>query len=486
MAPKVDRPPAPPPRRGRVLAGIAAVGLAGLGFGGWHLYQQHAVAVAAVPAFTSLAAARADLVDELTSRSQAARSLLHPAAGLGSLTRLLHANGYYNEALAGYDALRRLEPGEARWPHLEASILTEFGRLEEALPLREQAIRLAPGYLPARLRLGDVLLKLNRPADAARAYTDALALEEGNGYAHLGLARCALAAKDWAQAAAQLRLALQRHPDFVGALSLTISVAEHLGDQATAAAAREAVGGREFSDLPDEWLDGLMDDCFDAYRLSVAAAVAAAAGDLDRAATRLGRAIELAPNTGSYRRQYAQLLTRQGNPAGAKTQLEKAVAVSPDDSDSWLLLVQNLAAAGDAAAAERTLGQALLACPQSPSLHLERARLLNRAGRAAEAVAEYRESCRLRPNEPAPFVELATVYFANGRPADAKGALRDALQKQPDHPIALATLALIAINEGDDATARQCWGRLRLSAAPEPVLNSVRQGYAQRFGRTLD
>jgi predicted Zn-dependent protease len=467
------------------VAGAVILLVTALAVLGWRVASRRAIATASIPPPPALPASRADLLDELNARERAARRFLHPAAGLARLARLYHANGYYNEAMSCYAGLRRLEPREARWPHLQASILTEFGRLEEALPLREQTIDLAPQYLPARLRLGDVLLKLNRVTDATHAYEQALALEPSDAYARLGLARCALAAKDWPRAAGQLRLALQSHPDFVGALSLLATVSERLGDQAAATAARGAVGSREFSDLPDAWLDSLMDDCFDAYRLSVASAVAGAAGDVDKAAQRLQRAIELAPNAGAYRRQYAQLLTRQGNTGEARTQLTKAVAATPDDADSWLLLVQNLSG-DDPAAAERTLLAGLAACPQSPSLHLERARLLNRAGRGPEAIAEYRESCRLRPNEPAPFVELATVLFANQRVGEAKAALLAALEKQPDHPIALATLALVAISEGDAATATAWWNRLRPASAPPQVLNSVRQSYAQRFGRNLD
>ena len=448
------------------------------------LAQRHALAVANIPPPPTLPAERANLLDEQTARDRAARSFLRPATGLAALSRLYHANGFYSEALQCYDGLRRLEPREARWPHLESSILAEFGRLEEALPLRERTIALAPHYLPAWLLLGDVQLKLNRGAEATQAYDRALALDSGDGYARLGLARCALARGDWAKAEEQLRLALQSHPDFVGALSLLVTVSEHQGEQA--AAARRTISGREFSDLPDAWLDALMDDCFDAYRLSVASAIASASGDLDRAAQRLDRAIALDPNAGSYRRQEAQLLTRQGNVTLARSQLEQAVRFTPDDADSWLLLVQNLAGTGDAAGAESTLLRGLALCPQSPSLHLERARQFNRAGHAVEAIAEYRESCRLRPNEPAPFVELANVLFANQHMPEAKAVLLEALQKQSDNPVTLATLALVAVSEGDAAGAAQWWSRLLQVNAPTQVLDSVRQGYAQRFGRNLD
>jgi len=54
--------------------------------------------------------------------------------GLIALSRLYHANGFFNEALQCYAGLQRLQLGEARWLHLKASILAGFGRLDEACP----------------------------------------------------------------------------------------------------------------------------------------------------------------------------------------------------------------------------------------------------------------------------------------------------------------------------------------------------------------
>jgi tetratricopeptide (TPR) repeat protein len=464
--------------------GVAAVLVAG---GSWfaytHVVRQRVIA-AALPAFpaglgTELTAALADAETE-------ALSWRHGPAGLAQLAALYHANGHYPEAIACYEALLRLAPAEARWPHLLAGIYADFGQLDAALPLRQKAVALALDYLPARLRLGDVLLKTNRTAEAAAAYDEALRRDPNNPYALLGLARCDLAKDDWSRARARLEAAVAAQPDFIGGLSLLVTVAEHFGDHATANTLRTTIGRREFTDVPDPWLDALADACYDPYRLSVAAAVASAAGDRTTALARLDRAIVLAPRNGAYHRQAGQMLLNDRNHAPARAHLEQAVALNPADADAWVYLLQALRGLGQENAAVEALQRALRHCPESPSLHLESARWLKATGRLAESAAEFEYACRLRPSAASPYVELASVYFALHRDADALRALEQALERQPGHPMALATLTFHAISQGDDATALARWAQVRAQPkTPPEVVRGLRQAYRQKFGRDL-
>ncbi|MEI6107971.1 MAG: tetratricopeptide repeat protein [Opitutae bacterium] len=473
-------------RRHFIWAGLLLTGVIGAGWLGWIAIQRHNIVAEHLPDRPELGSYPSDLIDLIAQAEGTARGYVRPAAGLAALSRFYHANGFYPAALLCYDGLRLLEPQGARWAHLPACILAEFGRLDEALPLERRAIELAPDYLPARLRLGDILLKNNQITEASAAYAAVLEREPGNPYALLGLARGAISHGAWTKAAEHLRLAVSRHPDFIGALSLLVTVDEHLGALAEVAALKAAIGKREFSDLTDEWLASLVEDCYDSYRLSVAAAVAKAAGDTTATHRHLERAIAIAPANSGYRRQLAALLTREGKLPEARVHLEKAVAAAPEDADSWLFLVQNLNALGETVQAEQMLTKGLSVCPLSPSLHLERARWWSKAGRPEEAILEYRESYRLRPSEASPLVELATVYFSVGRVDEAVAALREALLRQPAHPIAQATLALIAISQGDEAGARGWWNRVRLQPdTPPPAVETIRQAFQQQFGRSL-
>lgn len=446
--------------------------------------ERHLLAVRAVPMRPDLTDWSAELTDRIALAEKSAAGYFRVVPGLAELSRLYHANGFYAEAARCYEALLSLEPRQPRWAHLQAAIAAEFGRLDAALPAEERAVRLAPDYLPARLRLGDILLKSNQTARAAEAYAAALRLEPRNPYALLGLAKCDLARGDWAAAREHLRETVKFHPDFVGALSLLVTVSEHFHDDPEAARLRAKIGRREFSDLRDPWLESLADDCFDSYRLSVAAALAKFAGDNAAARRWLERAVALAPSSGAYRRQLGKLLYQSRDHSVARQHLEKAVALTPEDSDAWILLVDILVALGDTPAAQRALAAGLAACPQSAALHYLHGQKLAAAGRDQEAVAEFKNAKALRPNEANAYIDLALVYFRLERVEEAIAEMRAALTVQPGHPLAMSVLARYAIDTDDEAAARHWIQQLREQQRLSPNdLNAIVSAFQQRFRR---
>lgn len=460
-----------------------------LGASAWVIQRrttERTIAARHVPRLETMPGRHAAFTERITVAEAKARSWLHAKQGLLELSRLYHANGLYAQAMNCYEGLALMEPGNARWPHLQASILTGFGRMEEALPRREKAVELAPDYIPARLRLGDLLLKTNRVADAAKAYQEVLRKNPSEPYALLGLARCDLTTKDWKKADERLRAALAEHPDFVGALSLLVTVSEQLGDRRSAESFKIAMSERVFSDLPDPWLDELSEACYDPYLLSVSASTANFAGNRPAALEMINRAIDLAPDVSTYRRQAGQYLLQDHNYGAAKMQLEKAVEVNPNDSDSWLRYMDALRGLGQNEGFANAAIKGLSHCPQSSGLHLEYARWLRSVNRLDEAIMEFRTCYELRPSEASPLVELATTHLTLGRTNEATDALRLALERQPDHPMALATLALIAINANDEGEARRWFMQMRRQTSTPPELVArLSQAFQQQFGRRV-
>lgn len=477
-----------PPRRRRWLvpALLAAALLACAGLAARAALRRGTV-VAALPPRPDMGALPPEFASQVDDSEQLARTYPHAVGGLVALSRLYQANGFYNEALQCYAALRRLEPREARWPHLEANILAQFGRQDDALPREEAAVRLAPGYVPARLRLGDELLVANRVAESVAAYSEVLAQAPDDPYALLGLAKADIIAGAWGKARDRLLHTKAVHPDFIGGLSTLVTVDEHLGNQAEADEVKGIIGRREFKDLPDPWVDGLMDDCFDSYRLSVAASVASLSGNQPGAEQMLERAIAFAPKSSSFHRQLAVMLTHDGNFPSAVEHLQRAVAINPADFDSWLVLYQALAAMHQPGPAAQALHAGLSNCPGAASLHIEEAKRLSDAGDKEGAIAQYREAFRLNPSESGPLIELANIYFSMNRGDDALAALNEALEKQPEEPRVIGTLAFYYINAGNEALALQWWAHVRAQPRmPPEMVQALRQAYQQRFGRELN
>ena len=463
---------------------VVVTALAASGWWGYRLYTAHAVTARYLPATPVLTDRPSVLVESVATAEARARGWQHARDGLLELSRLYHANGFYPEAIKCYEGLTQLEPGNPRWLHLRASIVANFGRMDEALPLREHVVKLAPTYVPGRLRLGDVLLKTNRAEDAARVYAEVLSRVPGEPYALLGLARCALVKNDWAKAKEHLEAAIAQHPDFIGAISLMVTVSEHLGDTATAEAMRTVMSGGVFTDLPDPWVDELSEVCYDDYLLSVAASVANFANNRAVALELINRAIALSPEIIAYRRQAGQYYLQDGNFGTAKVQLEKALAINSADSDCWLRYLDALRGLNQTQAVVAAMRNGLAQCPQSSGLHLEYARWLKSVNRLDEAITEFRRGYELRPTEASPLVELATTYLTAGRTNEAVESLNQALERQPEHPGALAALALIEINQRNESEARRRFQQLRRQAkAPPELLNNLVQAFQQQFGR---
>jgi predicted Zn-dependent protease len=424
------------------------------------------------------------LCDRLAEAEAAARNRFRALAGLKELSRLYHANGYLAEAETCYRGLEQLEPREARWPHLRATILAGYGDLPPALELWRKVRQLAPDYLPAWLRSGDGYFKANRFADAADAYNAALRLERDNPYALLGLARLDLEAGRLDQARQRLEQVVTK-TNYVLGYDLIVSLYERLGltQKATAIRAMAKASGA-YRDPPDPWLDSLIEDCVDPYRLSLAAGTIARNGDTAGAHRLLERAVAVAPNDVSVRFQLGTLLVQLGRPGEAQEQLERCTVLAPDFADGWAHLTSLLANQGRLQAADRTLAEGLARCPDSPGLHLMLARKLQSAGRTAEAIAEFEQSIRLRPNEADAYVELGNYLISLGREAEGVAQMARGLEAEPGNPVAIGVLAYHAIATGDEAEARAWLARVR----NQPRIGSdqvsrLAGAFQKRFGR---
>ncbi|HYD82767.1 MAG TPA: tetratricopeptide repeat protein, partial [Opitutus sp.] len=348
--------------------------------------------------------------------------------------------------------------------------------------LWRRVVELAPDYTPARLRLGDSLLKNNRLDEAAATYAAVLERDHDNAYAQLGLARIDLEAERWTQARERLETVV-RATNYELGYDLIVSLYERLGQADRALAIRgSAKAFGSFRDPVDPWLDALLDLCYDPYRISLAAGIAARSGDPARGRALLERAIELAPGDISTRFQLGTLSLQQGDTTTAREQFERCTILAPDFSDGWAQLSALQAKLGDSAGAARTLATGLRHCPDSPGLHLMQARTFRQAGRIEEAINEFMISINLRPNEPEAFIELGSMLVSAGRTDEGMEQLRRSLETDPANPMALSILAFHAISTRNEAEADQWMSRI----AEQPRVSReqasrIHAAYRQQF-----
>lgn len=471
----------------RLLAAVLVLLVLAVALGAWWWQRAgaaQALVAAIVPPAPALPAGNTALQERVAAVEARARARLTARGGLAELARLYHANGFLDEAMRCYAGLQDLEPDEPRWPHLHATIVAGYGQAEEAIALWERTLALAPDYVPARLRLGDLQFKANRHAAAAATYAEVLRREADNPYALLGLARLDLEAARWDAARQRLETVVSKTNYQLG-YDLIVTLYERLGqpDRATAIRASAKASGA-YRDPDDPWLDELLADCLDPYRLSLTAGTVARNGRPAEAVKLLERAIAIAPADVSARFQLGTLLAEQGDLDGARAQLERCTQLSPEFSDGWVQLSALQARRGEHAAAERTLAEGLQRCPSSPGLHLMAARNLRQAGRHGEAIAEFRTSIRLRPNEPDAYIELGNLFVSQGREAEAVALFQRALEVEPGNPAALGILTFHAITTGNEIEARRWLARVRQQPrVPADQVRALLGAYREQFGR---
>lgn len=471
----------------KLLIGLSvfiAVLLAAGGWWAWNAGVRRDQIVAGLPALPDFGAANATMKDRIQKADAAARARFGGVKALGRLSRLYHANGFYNEAQACYDMLERLEPSEPRWFHRQASILAGYGDVEPAMKLWQRVLVLAPDYFVARLRIGDSELKAGHDTAAAAAYQDVLKRNADNPWALLGLARIDYEEGHWDAARQRLESVARQTENQIGA-DLLVTVYQRLGRMDLA---RETLGtaktGGIYRDPPDPWIDELVNDCYDAFRISLAAGVYSHSGHPAKAEELLRRALEIAPNDVSTRFQLATLLQTQQKGDEALAQLRRCTEIAPDFADGWAWLSAALARTGDAAGGARALADGLSHCPGSPGLHLMYARELQKANRVGEAVNEYLTSIKLRPNEPDAYTELGMLFIKQGQMDEGVQQIRAALAQDPAFPMALSVMAFSSIAANDQGEAKRWMQRVSEQPRVESAqYERLTRAYREQFGQ---
>ena len=473
-------------KRKLILVSVALAALVLAGGGGWWCWQagvQRDRIVAALPSLPGFGAANAATREQIEKADAETRARFGGVKALSRLSRLYHANGFYGEALGCYEMLERLQPGEPRWFHRHASILSGYGDVEPAIKLWEHVLGLAPDYFVARLRIGDSQFKTGNRDAAGAAYEEVLKRSHDNPWALLGLARIDFDAKRWEAARERLDAVSRQTEGQIGA-DLLVTVYQRLGRLDLARETRgTAKTGGIYRDPPDPWIDELVEDCYDPYRISLASGVYSHSGQPERALKLLQRALEIAPNDVSCRFQLGTFHASRHEINLAAEQFLRCTQIAPEFADGWVWLSTMQQETGDTATADRTLADGLAHCPNSPGLHLMYARKLEEAERKSEAIGEYLNSIHLRPNEPDAYLRLGSLLIKLGRTEEGLQQIRAALATDPGFPLALSLMAFTSITAGDKTEARRWMQRVSEQPRIEPAqYERLGQAYREQFG----
>ncbi|MBD5778940.1 tetratricopeptide repeat protein [Pelagicoccus sp. NFK12] len=459
-----------------VLAGIAA---------GFLLWQKSAKTAAlvhdATPEIPSTIE-NSELLERIQIATTQAKDGPKPIEGLAELSRLYHANGYTREAWQCYATLVLAEPNEATWQYHFGRILAGYGQLEEATPLFQKTIDLAPDYIPARIRLGDTLLKQNKFEAADSVYSETLSKDPENAYALVGLARVAIAKEDYSLARTHLEKAVQKTNFQIGA-DLLGDVYKKLNLPNLENRVLQQMEWGSYADIPDPWSLSLMDDCYDAYQVSIAGGWVAHQGDVIKGLRYIRKAVDLEPDNPTLQYQIGGIYLSLDDIDKAEPHFRRCVELQPTHADAWLSLIEIAKRRQSPTLVRRTLDAALRAAPNSPSLNIEKGKALLALRRFDEALPYFKRSIELRPHEAVGYIELAQAYISQDRLEEGMAQMSEALAREPNHPVVLSTMVFDSILRSDRQAADQWFAQVRNQARIRPKeIAQLEQMYQKQFG----
>lgn len=389
--------------------------------------------------------------------------LLAPMSASAQESALEPLRSAAREAPRDYDA--QLALGRA---------LLEAGRYREAHAQLQRASRLRRGDAAALYEVARVAFA-EREQRRARSQCRAVARAAGDGpLGRVCQARAFLAWNRSARAFEELEAALERAPnDFEALLALgdahrlraAVSEAEDAYRRAAAAHARSAephLGlGRLYAQA------GRADDALAALRRAHELApsdpdVDFELGRLSSGEDALGHLRDAAlnrPTWGLAHQAYGEALLGAGQHERAATELSRALELDSHLASARSSLGRALMAAGRMDEAEATIREALEEVPNDAGAVTALAELFSRTNRMAEAYGQYRHAADLNPRDPTPLVAAARLALSQERPVFALAFLQRAVAASPRHAATLALMGDIMRGRRQIDRARELYRR---------------------------
>ena len=369
----------------------------------------------------------------------------------GALGMLLLAADYPDAAGRCLRNATRLAPGEFRWPYYLGHVHIRLGDLDRAVESFERALTIDPDDLAALVWLVHVRVDLDEPAEAEQLLARAWASHPGTPALLYQGGRAALAAQEYAAAAARLEEALRLNPAAT-VIHYPLAMAYRgLGDLDRARAhldrggARSDGRGAEGGVLPDP----LMAEIYTLLRSPQShrdlGLQAAERGDWREAARQFTLGARMAPENPVMRLNLGTALIRTGDAPAALTQLEAAASLDPGFAAPHFLIGTLLERSGRDGEAIDRFRMAADADASLSAAHLRLGDALRRTGRFEAALFPYRQV----QGEQARFGE-AMALVRLGRYGEALQVLDAAAERYPGEPSFLHARARLLAAAPDD------------------------------------
>ena len=350
----------------------------------------------------------------------------------GRLGMLLYANEQYELAAACFERAQAFSAGAGPWAYYLGRAQVYLARSDPAAASLREALRLRPGYLPARLMLAKSLLDAGH-SDESRVLYQALVDELPETVeAHYGLGRIDAAGGKLASAVEHLQKACALSPGF-GAAHFALARAYRDLGQKEKAQEQIALYQKDklgWPTVPDPLLAAILELKTGANARLRKGIQLAEAGDLRPAAEEHEKALLADPKLVRAHVNLIRLYGMLGQPEKAGEHFRAAVAIDPNLAEAQNNYAFLLMTSGKLEDAAQHYRAAIEIKPDYRTAHLNLGRILVQQGRIPEAIEHLRKTLTPEDEEtPRCTYALGAAYARAGNRDEALKYLREARQK---------------------------------------------------------
>jgi tetratricopeptide (TPR) repeat protein len=403
----------------------------------------------------------------LDSFPPAARQVIEPAAraaaakptdaaAVGALGRSLHAWEQWTSAHDVYTRAAALAPRAFEWRYLDAVVLQRLAQHAEAVARLREALALSPDYLPARVKLAELLLESGNLDESKRLFLALVDEPLSRPAVEVGLGRIAAAQGEHDVALAHFGRAVALFPELGAAhygLALSYRALGRLDEARSALAVQERYGAR-WPALVDPVLATVTTLREDAAAVLQRGVRLAATGDIDGAIAAHEAALERDSTLVQSHANLISLYGRAGNWSKAEDHYRAVVrsgsggAEPHYDYGVLLGLQQKWDLAIDA------YRQALALNPMHAHAQNNLGQALEQQRKFTEAADVYRQAVQNQPGFRLARFNLARMLIALARPDDAATELAKIVEpRDAEAPRYLFALGVAHLRAGRTAEA---------------------------------
>jgi tetratricopeptide (TPR) repeat protein len=273
-----------------------------------------------------------------------------------------------------------------------ASLLVIKGRVQEAIRVFENSLRITPDYVEGHVHLGKALCRAGLGQEAIREEQYALRLDPASAEAHYVYGVALEQLREIPQAIVEYQQALRINPNFAEAHN-------NLGiDLAQSGQTAEAIAHYE-------------------------------------------QALRIDPDYAEAHNNLGTALAQAGKIAEAIAHYQQALRINPDFAEAHYNLGIDLAQSGQTAEAIAHYQQALRINPNYAEAHDNLGTALAQSGKFPEAIAHYEQALRINPDYAEAHYNLGLALKSLGRTQEAIEHYQQALKLRPDFAAASNALA---------------------------------------------